>query len=45
MQQLLCTLPLLAFAALPLGAATNLLRVYDIGNSVTDTFRPTWLWL
>jgi len=38
-KQLLCKLTLLAIAALPLKAETNLLRVYYIGNSVTDTVR------
>lgn len=39
MKKPLCTLALLAFAALPLKAETNTLRVYYIGNSVTDTIR------
>ena len=39
MKPLRCILTLLAFTALPLSAATNTLRVYYIGNSVTDTVR------
>ena len=39
MKPLRCILPLLAFTALPLSAATNTVRVYFIGNSVTDTAR------
>jgi hypothetical protein len=39
MKPRLCTLTLLAFTAFPLSAATNTLRVYYIGNSVTDTVR------
>ena len=39
MKQLLRILAGLAFTALPLSAATNTIRVYFIGNSVTDTVR------
>lgn len=39
MKQLLRLLAGLAFTALPLSATTNAIRVYFIGNSVTDTVR------
>ena len=39
MKHRLRTLTLLAFTALSLSAATNTLRVYYLGNSVTDTVR------